>query len=278
MRGKFKAFGFIALTVLLEACAPAPDSETHLDRSDAVPVKTVMDAPLLASPLATVNVRRGRSGNQIVCQGLETKIGTDVSRYDIDTHWSVAQTAGLSFAFVKATEGVTIVSPLFAGDWGAAKSAGVIRGAYHYFHPADDPVQQAKLFIQTVGTLERNDLPAMLDWETTDHVRPAKQIKRALIWLSYVEAATHKTPIVYVSPAFWNALGNPTAFAKYPLFIAHYGVACPTVPPPWTKWSFWQKGAGVVQGLHSTRTNIDMFNGSPSDLNRLVGATDPNSK
>jgi lysozyme len=285
MHGKSKALLYLPWIVFfLVRCGPASqpansgsttDAPPQIDHEDARPNQVRRKSQRFDRPAADLTTRPSKVGNQVVCQGPQTKVGTDVSRYDVDTHWNVAQTSGLSFVFVKATEGVTIVSPLFAGDWQAAKTAGVVRGAYHYFHPSDDPREQAQLFLKTVGTLEHSDLPAMLDWETTDRVRPAKQIQRALIWLEAVEAATHKIPIVYVSPAFWNALGNPVAFARFPLFVAHYGVVCPVVPRPWTSWAFWQKGSGVLQGMRSPKTNIDLFNGSPMDLARLASATNP---
>jgi lysozyme len=82
-----------------------------------------------------------------------------------------------------------------------------------------------------------------------------------------VETITGRTPVIYVDPSFWNALGNPQGFERYPLFIAEYGAACPSVPPPWTTWTFWQKNTGSVAGVSTTQGDIDEFNGSAAALN-----------
>jgi lysozyme len=186
----------------------------------------------------------------------------DVSDYDPGTQWGVVASSGNHFAFIKATEGVTFTNDLFVSDWPAAQNAGLIRGAYHFFHPGDDPVQQAQFYLKTIGTLSASDLPPMLDWETTDGVSSAQQIANAKTWLTLVEAATGKTPIIYVDPSFWNALGNPVDFVQYPLFIAEYDVSCPQVPPPWSDWTFWQKQIGPIPGVQSAQADIDVFNGA----------------
>ena len=60
--------------------------------------------------------------------------GTDVSKYQTSIAWSDAKAAGISFAFIKATEGGDRVDDNFAENWQRAKAAGVPRGAYHFFY------------------------------------------------------------------------------------------------------------------------------------------------
>lgn len=195
--------------------------------------------------------------------------GLDVSDYDPGTQWNVLAANGNQFAYIKATEGVTFTNDLFKTDWPAAKAAGLARGAYHFYHPSDDPVQQAQFYLQTVGTLAANDLPPMLDWETSDGVSNAQQIANAMTWLTLVESATGRTPIIYVDPSYWNSLGNPVAFFRFPLFIAEYDVACPRVPPPWNTWSLWQKATAPLAGVASPEADIDVFNGTLNLLQQL---------
>src|SRR5262245_23210524 len=59
--------------------------------------------------------------------------GTDVSKYQTSVGWSDAKAAGISFAFLKATEGGDRVDDNFAQNWRMARAAGVPRGAYHFF-------------------------------------------------------------------------------------------------------------------------------------------------
>jgi lysozyme len=196
--------------------------------------------------------------------------GLDVSDYDPNTNWSKVASVK-SFAFIKASEGITYVNPLFTSDWANAKAAGVVRGAYHFFHADDDPTSQANTFIQTLKGLAANDLPPVLDWEVTDNQSNAIQISRAQTWLQLVEAATGRVPIIYTSASFFNALGNPQGFERYPLFVAEYGVACPKVPPPWSGWAFWQKAeTGGVAGVTSADVDQDLFDGTLTQLAQFL--------
>jgi len=93
-------------------------------------------------------------------------------------------------------------------------------------------------------------------------------------WLQTVEQLTGRTPMIYVSPSFWEYyLGNSTAFTRYPLWIANYGVSSPRVPGGWPTWTFWQRtSTGSVSGISG---NVDMnrFNGTSAQLAALANTT-----
>ena len=207
-----------------------------------------------------------------VCPGRTAIGGTDVSNFNPNVDWRAVWRGGRGFGFIKATEGLTLVNKLFAKDWAGAKAAGLVRGAYHFFRPDRDPVAQANFFVKTVGTLSGTDLPLVMDWEVTSGRTPAEQIAAAQSFLNVVESATRKTPIIYASTGFVNALGNPKQFARYPLFLAHYNVSCASVPAPWTTWSFWQYGIGAVAGVPGPETDADLFNGTMDDLKGFAKA------
>lgn len=59
--------------------------------------------------------------------------GVDVSSYQGKIDWNVIASQGISFAFVKATEGSSLVDPCFASNYGNAAAAGLQVGAYHFF-------------------------------------------------------------------------------------------------------------------------------------------------
>ena len=201
--------------------------------------------------------------------GGATIAGLDVSDHQPQIAWNQVESVGRRFAFVKATEGETFKNPRFDIDWPASNAAGVYRGAYHLFLPADDPVQQADFFLSTVGNQEDGDLPPMLDWEVTQNISPDVIVQRALVWLDRVEAATGKVPIIYTFPAYWHGLGSPPEFARYPLFIADYAGNCPDVPSPWKSWTFWQQSIGTSPGV-SGAVDLDVFNGLLRDLMALL--------
>ena len=100
-------------------------------------------------------------------------LGLDVSHYQGTVDWASVLRQGYRFAFIKATEGTTWTDPEFSANWAGAKGAGLLRGAYHYYEPGDDPGQQADFFLNTVWPhggqplLAPGDLPPVLDIETT---------------------------------------------------------------------------------------------------------------
>lgn len=175
--------------------------------------------------------------------------GIDVSGYNTGTNWIQVKASGIAFAFIKATEGITYLNPYFRNDWANSKSAGIIRGAYHFFHPKDDPVKQANYFLSVMGHLSLGDLPAVLDLEI--HSAPIKEeVASALIWLETIEKATGKTPIIYSGHYFIDELANPPEFEKYHLWLAGY-TSTPQIPKPWNGYTFWQHSdSGKVLGVN----------------------------
>src|SRR5438874_8444549 len=75
-----------------------------------------------------------------VCPGASTTEGVDISHYQPNTNWGSVAGSGRGFAIVKATEGTGYTDPDFHTNWSGMKSHSMVRGAYHFFHPADDPV------------------------------------------------------------------------------------------------------------------------------------------
>src|SRR5262249_43942952 len=88
--------------------------------------------------------------------------GIDVASYQGYPNWTSVKNSGKTFAFTKATEGTTYTNPYFATNWARIKSAGLIRGAYHYGRPGTDPVVQANRFCNVVGPTS-GDLQMALD-------------------------------------------------------------------------------------------------------------------
>ncbi len=165
--------------------------------------------------------------------------GIDVSDYQPNINWRSVANAGISFAFIKATEGRTFVADIFDRYWRETKASGIIRGAYHFFRPASDVRQQAENFLRTVK-LEDGDLPPVLDIETTDGVDALTIRERMAQWLTILEEETGILPIIYTYPGFWDQLGT-AGFTDHPLWIAHYTRAPqPIVPGGWKDWILWQ--------------------------------------
>lgn len=79
---------------------------------------------------------------------------------------SAPDTTGLSFVFVKATEGLTYTNPRYALQIEYARLHKLVVGHYHYPHMANDPAAEADRFLRVANVLPGELL--CLDWEGYD--------------------------------------------------------------------------------------------------------------
>ena len=191
--------------------------------------------------------------------------GIDVSNHQARVDWGRVKADGISFAYIKATEGTGFVDPRFGAYWAGAKAAGLPRGAYHFARPdtnsggtpatvAKDARAEADAFL-TVAFPRAGDLLPVLDLET-DGLPPALMVQWTAAWLTRVQSQTGVKPVLYTYPAFWSRLGNTKQFGSYPLWIASYGVASPHLPAGWSKYTIWQySSSGSVPGIPG---NVDL--------------------
>ena len=70
---------------------------------------------------------------------MATVPGIDVSYWNAGIHWPKVRATGQRFVFIKSTEGDSYSDPTFDDNWLGAKSAGLLRGAYHFFRANIDP-------------------------------------------------------------------------------------------------------------------------------------------
>lgn len=176
----------------------------------------------------------------------------------------------ITFCFMKSTQGVKIFSNYYAQDSRNARKKGIKVGAYHFMSPmAGKP--QADWFLKKT-TILKEDLPPVLDVELT-----ASQIKKmggteALFremqaWLTEVEKATGKQPILYVSQRFIEEYLRfaPEKLLSYSVWIARYGEY-----RPYVRLLFWQLSPfGRVDGINGC-VDIDIFNGSKEQFEQYV--------
>ena len=219
--------------------------------------------------------------------------GIDVSRYQPKVDWAKVKAAGVAVAVPKASQS-NWTDPMFASHWAGAKSAGLLRSAYHFFVPDMDPLKQAAAYLKALGN-DPGDLPPVLDIEakTTD---AAKYAQGAQVWIAEVEKQLKRKPVIYTAAWYWNntmAVGGkfPAWAADYALWVAAYpvkdgvptleqlaqGKYKPLLPKSWSKWAFWQYSErGRIDGITNTDgspVNVDMnvFEGTLEDLGKFAG-------
>ncbi len=208
-----------------------------------------------------------------VCAGSNTVPGIDVSHWDGTIDWAMVNGAGVKWAYAKATESTNYTDPTFATNWSGMKSAGVLRGAYHFFHPDVDGTAQADRFIGVMGTLGASDLPPMLDWEVSNGASGATAAANAQAFIDRVKSVTGRPTVIYTSPGLWGGFGVTQSFSSDPMWVAHYlyctmgSGCCPTMPSGWTTWAMWQwSDKGMVTGVPATAVDLDIFDGTYAQL------------
>lgn len=188
-----------------------------------------------------------------------------------------AKASGVSFAFVKATEG--------AGGWRDSKfdcsargfaSAGVRLGAYHFARPdlnrgTAGAIAEADSFINATRQWIGRGVIPVLDWEPGGHW--TRQTWWAKTWLDRVAAAYKTKPLLYISASIvkeadWSAV----AAADYGLWLAGYPRGfkgerlrnpgpVPYSVSPWKFAAAWQySSTGNVPGVGSA-VDVNWFYG-----------------
>ena len=153
----------------------------------------------------------------------------------------------VSYVILKATEGNNLKDKKFKKNRADAKSAGYKLGAYHFFRSSKNPATQAENYIKTVGHLDDNDLPPILDIETIHKgCSIAKLNAHINEWLDIVEKHYGRKPIIYSSESFIKDILNNDIRTGYPLWVAHYREAQPD-RKDWTMWQFTDKA--IVYGI-----------------------------
>ncbi len=212
-----------------------------------------------------------------VCGAGPVVNGMDVSYYDDAVDWTRAKAAGIDFAFIRATDGTQYQDPKFPAYWSGALAAGVMRGAYQFFRPAEDPIAQADLLLSLMGPPQPNDLPPVIDLEVDGGLTPAEVTANVRAWVAHVATAIGRQPIVYAGLYSWPTLTNGADVTTSPLWLAQYTTAaCPDIPSPWTNWLFWQHSdTGVVDGVTSSQLDLNVFNGTLAELQAFAANTAP---
>lgn len=197
--------------------------------------------------------------------------GIDVSVYQGRVDWRRVKQDGVSFAFIKATEGATLLDSRLVENRRNARANGIPCGYYHFFRPRSSLQGQIDNFVNAIGKLYPGDLPPVLDLEVPDQWREfsvGERNRMVKAWVDGVKAKLGADPIIYCSAYFPDdILGNAQWLENYPLWVAHYTRAgSPRVPQPWDFWTFWQfTDTGRVQGIAGD-VDVNFFNGSMEQL------------
>lgn len=202
--------------------------------------------------------------------------GIDVSKWNGDVDWAKVRASGVSFVFIKATEGKDRVDTRFNDYWQGARAAGLAYAPYHFYYFCSTADEQADWFIANVPKSAVH-LPPVLDVEwnnksKTCRFRPSaltvqSEMKR---FMDRLEAYYGKRPIIYTSVDFHrdNLVGQFNDHHFWVRSVAKH----PTEIYTERRWAFWQyTSTGVVPGIKGD-TDINVFAGSAKNWKNWVSA------
>lgn len=195
-------------------------------------------------------------------------IGIDISEYQGVINWSKVHALyngfPIQFVFIRATVGCDRLDKRFKANWKGARSKKIISGAYHYYRPNENSLEQADLFIKTVH-LRKGDLPPVLDIEKMPDNQSIERLKIGLKrWLEKVEAHYKVRPIIYSGEKYYTRFLKKE-FSKYPFWIANYNFNREKIDSDWLFWQFSEKS--TVSGIEGN-VDANVFNGDLSQLKK----------
>ena len=191
--------------------------------------------------------------------------GIDVSSYQGDIDWQVISDEGISFAFIKATEGSSHKDKFFQKNWEAAGNTDLRIGAYHFFSFDSTGDTQADNFIEAVS-IKDNMLPPVVDIEfyssknkEVPSVEETHEILNAL--LKKLEDHYKMKPIIYATRSSYSRYIKGY-YPEYDIWIRDLFFYPMLFDDQ--KWTFWQyNNQKKLKGYKGVEKNIDLnfYNG-----------------
>ena len=202
--------------------------------------------------------------------------GVDTSHYQGQTDWTRIAQQGITFAFLKATEGSGTTDEYFAENWENARAAGLYVGAYHFFSFDSAAETQADNFIAAVPVAE-DALPPVIDLEfyRSENLPDADTVRQELrTLLSRMRSTYGKRPIIYTTNSCWERYLADTDL-DYTLWIRSvFSAPSAELSPAWTFWQY--NPHGLLDGYtgEEPRIDLNLFRGSMDEFLAFAAAHD----
>lgn len=205
---------------------------------------------------------------QILQDNKDKVLGLDLSEYQGKIDWTQLDSIEgrkIHFVFIRATVGNDKVDARFKENWKSAKENHFIRGAYHYYRPNENSMDQARLFIKTVQ-LKNGDLPPVLDIEKLPKTQSIDSLKVGLKrFLAAIDNHYKVKPIIYSGERYYEDFLKDE-FEGYTFWVANYNFFVEQIKDEWLFWQFTQKA--VVKGINH-KVDVNIYNGTPKMLDYL---------
>jgi lysozyme len=205
----------------------------------------------------------------VLAENYDKVAGIDVSQYQGKIDWDeikfINKKYPIGFVFIRASVGNDCNDSSFKCNWKEAKKHKIIRGAYHYYRPNENSVEQAERFIQLVK-LEKGDLPPVLDIEKLPVEQSIDSLKIGLKrFLKKIDEHYKIKPIIYTSQKYYEDFLEEE-FEDYTFWIANYNFIDEKINDDFLFWQFTEKGK--VNGI-KYNVDLNIYNGTPKMLDYL---------
>ena len=192
--------------------------------------------------------------------------GIDISAHNGDIDFEAVKRDGISFVLIKATEGTSFKDRKFQANYLAAKTAGLMVGAYHFFR-FDAPGYMQALNIANSLNGRTIDLPVAIDIEewTNPNSQATDLIQDRLDeMIDYLES--HGYRVMLYSNKNGSARFIRGRYEGYPLWLCSLGAE-----PAEFDWTLWQATHhGAVKGVKGA-VDVNAFNGTPEAWANFLG-------
>lgn len=169
--------------------------------------------------------------------------GQDWASYQTTTQ----SVTGLSFVFLKVTEGLSYVNPKYSAQRAWLEKNGLVVGVYHYPHMHNSADAEVNYFLSKANI--KPGMMVVLDWEGYDNnnkdVSEANQLAYKEEFLKYLKAKLPHNPVgLYANTDYWlNIDKNNHAGDFLWIATANKPAGSPGISYP---WKFHQYGASGV--------------------------------
>lgn len=193
--------------------------------------------------------------------------GVDISYYQGDVDWQVLKN-GLSFVYMKATEGSGHQDIRFEENLENALETGLAVGAYHFFSFESSGHTQAAHYIEVVGKWDGMLAPAVdvEYYSSYDGAVDAETLRAELqILLDDLEDYYGCKPVIYTTmTAYRNLIQGE--FTQYPLWIRNIYYQPVFRGRNWVFWQYSDKG--MLEGYSGEERfiDLDVFRGTEQEL------------
>lgn len=226
-----------------------PEATTPATSTPAAPDPVNPASATPTSPAAPASPTASATGKERA--KATTTRGIDASHHQGAIDWARVASHGVTFAYLKATEGTGFTDPRFAAHRAAARRHGIDVGGYHYFQLCSDGAAQARHLVEVLGE-RTGGLPPAVDLELAGSCPApprAELLAQVRAFLDVVEQQYDVRPVVYLYPELEERFGLAADLAAYPQWVRRLGKQPPD--RPWRLWQYDDRGSvpGIAGGV-----------------------------